>query len=377
MVLEKKISVVQVLPDLNSGGVERGTLEVNKYLANIGHRSIVISNGGRMVEQILKDNGEHYKLAVGKKNLFTIFTIFKLIKFMKVNKVDVVHARSRLPAWVCYLALRLIKKTIRPIFITTVHGPYSVNFYSSIMTKGDRVIVVSKMIEQYVLQNYKVDKNKLFLNYRGVSNKEFPYKYRASQTWLKGWYKEFPQTKNKIILTLPARITRWKGQDDFISLLKGITAKYPNVHGLIVGDEQKKYKFTKELKVKIRRLRLSNNITLVGHRKDLRDVMSISKIVFSLSREPEAFGRVSLESLSLGIPVIAYSHGGVEEQLKKLLPEGLISIGKIDNAINLATKWIADPPKIKQNNFFTLEKMLQNTLHVYNKTIKEKRNHAL
>ncbi|MBT6250510.1 MAG: glycosyltransferase, partial [Nitrosomonadales bacterium] len=116
--------------------MERGTLEVNKYLANIGHRSIVISNGGRMVEQILKDNGEHCKLAVGKKNLFTIFTIFKLIKFIKVNKVDVVHARSRLPAWVCYFALRLIKKTNRPIFITTVHGPYSVNFYSSIMTKG-------------------------------------------------------------------------------------------------------------------------------------------------------------------------------------------------------------------------------------------------
>jgi len=377
MVLEKKISVVQVLPDLNSGGVERGTLEVNKYLANIGHRSIVISNGGRMVEQILKDNGEHYKLAVGKKNLFTIFTIFKLIKFMKVNKVDVVHARSRLPAWVCYLALRLIKKTIRPIFITTVHGPYSVNFYSSIMTKGDRVIVVSKMIEQYVLQNYKVDKNKLFLNYRGVSNKEFPYKYRASQIWLKGWYKEFPQTKNKIIVTLPARITRWKGQDDFLVLLKKIIVNKPNVHGLIVGEERKKSRFLNELKKTTAKLGLNKDITFVGHRTDVKEVISISSIVFSLAKKPEAFGRISLESLSMGIPVIAYSHGGVEEQLKKLLPEGLINVGKIDDAINLTIKWFGEPPKIKQNNFFTLEKMLQNTLHVYKKTIEEKRDHAL
>ena len=372
MVLEKKISVVQVLPDLNSGGVERGTLEVNKYLANIGHRSIVISNGGRMVEQILKDNGEHYKLAVGKKNLFTIFTIFKLIKFMKVNKVDVVHARSRLPAWVCYFALRLIKKTNRPIFITTVHGPYSVNFYSSIMTKGDRVIVVSKMIEQYVLQNYKIDKNKLFLNYRGVSNKEFPYKYRASQTWLKGWYKEFPQTKNKIILTLPARITRWKGQDDFLVLLKKIIVNQPNVHGLIVGEERKKSKFLNELKNTTAKLGLNKNITFVGHRADVKEVISISSIVFSLAKEPEAFGRISLESLSMGIPVIAYSHGGVKEQMLEILPEGLISVGNINLVCSLANKWLKKGPRANKNLSFTLKSMLSNTVKVYEQALIEK-----
>ena len=100
--------------------------------------------------------------------------------------------------------------------------------------------------------------------------------------------------------------------------------------------------------------------------------MSISKIVFSLSREPEAFGRVSLESLSIGSPVIAYSHGGVKEQLTKILPNGLIKVGSINDAIRLATKWIKEPPKIKQNNFFTLEKMLKKTLDLYNKMIKEK-----
>ena len=106
--------------------------------------------------------------------------------------------------------------------------------------------------------------------------------------------------------------------------------------------------------------------------KDIREIMSISKIVFSLSREPEAFGRVSLESLSIGSPVIAYSHGGVKEQLTKILPNGLIKVGSINDAIRLATKWIKEPPKIKQNNFFTLEKMLKKTLDLYNKMIKEK-----
>ena len=372
MVLNKKITVLQVLPDLNSGGVERGTLEVSKYLVNMGFRSMVISNGGRMVEDLERDKGEHYKVGVGKKNLFIIFSFFKLINFIKKNKIDIIHARSRLPAWVCYLALRLIKKNVRPIFITTVHGPYSANYYSSIMTKGDRVIVVSEMIKNYVLKNYKIDKKKIILNYRGVSNESFPYNFKASQNWLRSWYEDFPQTKNKIILTLPARITRWKGQEDFISMIKGIIINHSNVHGLIVGDEDKKHKFTKELSAKIKKLGLNQNITIIGHRKDIREIMSISKIVFSLSREPEAFGRVSLESLSLGIPVIAYSHGGVKEQLVKLLPSGLIKVRGVNDAIWLAIKWIKKSPKIKQNNFFTLEKMLQNTLSIYKKIIKER-----
>jgi len=372
MVLNKKITILQVLPDLNSGGVERGTLEVNKYLANNGHRTLVVSNGGSMVRELKSDKGEHFKLGVGKKNPFVIFTVFKLINFIKKNKIDIVHARSRLPAWVCFFAINCIKKNNRPIFITTVHGPYSVNFYSSIMTKGEKVIVVSEMIREYVLKNYKIDRKKLVLNYRGVSDKNFPFDYKPSQKWLKKWHKDFPQTKNKIILTLPGRITRWKGQDDFLIVFKEIIEKHPNVHGLIVGDEDKNLKFAKELKALVTKLNLNQNISFVGNRKDIKEIMSISKIVFSLSKEPEAFGRISLESLSLGIPVIAYSHGGVKEQLIKLLPKGLIKVGNTYDVVNLALRWIAKPPKIKKNNFFTLKKMLQNTLDVYEKTVKEK-----
>ena len=270
------------------------------------------------------------------------------------------------------MAINLIKKDNRPIFITTVHGPYSVNFYSSIMTKGEKIIVVSEMIREYVLKNYNVDRKKLVLNYRGVSDKIFPYKFKTPQNWLKKWHKDFPQTKNKIILTLPGRITRWKGQDDFIIVLKEIIKKNSNVHALIVGDKDKNLKFTKELKEIVKKLGLEQNISFVGNRKDIKAIMSISRIVFSLSKEPEAFGRISLESLSLGIPVIAYSHGGVKEQLIKLLPKGLIKVGNIYDVVNLALRWIAKPPKIKKNNFFTLKKMLQNTVNVYEKAVKEK-----
>ena len=373
MALNKKISVLQVLPDLNSGGVERGTLEVNKYLIENGHRSIVISSGGRMVEELIKDKGEHYNLAVGEKNISAFIAIFKLIKFIKINKVDIVHARSRLPAWVCYFALKCIKKNIRPSFVTTFHGAYSINFYSAIMAKGDKVIVVSKMMKGYVLKNYKIDKNKIFLNYRGVSSKEFYFRYKASESWLKKWYEKFPQTKNKVILTLPARISRLKGQDHFIDVLKKISNKHPGIHGIIVGENKKKNKFMKELEVKIKLLELDKKITFVGHRKDIKEIMSISRLTFSLSKEPESFGRTSLESLSIGIPVIAYSHGGVKEQMIKLLPKGLVRLGNINHVAKLAIEWINSPPHLTKNNFFTLEKMLRNTLCIYKETIKEKR----
>ena len=371
MVLNKKITILQVLPDLNSGGVEKGTLEVNKYLTKKGHRSIVISNGGRMVDDLINDNGEHYKLAVGKKTFLTLFTIPKLISFIKINKIDIVHARSRLPAWVCYFALRFVEKNIRPAFITTFHGTYSVNKYSSIMAKGDMVIVVSKTIKKYVLKNYKVDNKKLFLNYRGVSKKEFSQKYIVPKEWLIKWYEEFPQTKEKIILSIPGRITRIKGQDHFIEAIDKIIKKYPNIHGLIIGEEKSKSKYMRELKDQVTSFGLDENITFVGHRKDVKQIMSISRLVFSLTKVPEAFGRISLESLSLGIPVIAYSHGGVKEQLSEILPEGLVSVGNINNVAKLSCEWINKPPVIKRNHSFTLEKMLENTLKIYKKMVRE------
>ena len=374
MVLNKKISVLQVLPDLSSGGVEKGTLEVNKYLTKKGHRSIVISNGGRMVDELINDKGEHYKLAVGKKTPLTLFTIPKLIKFIKINKIDVVHARSRMPAWVCYFALNFIEKKARPAFITTFHGAYSVNKYSSIMAKGDKIIVVSKTIRNYVLKNYKVDKKKIFLNYRGVSKKAFSPKYIASKEWKKNWYKEFPQTQKKIILTIPARITRSKGQDHFIKVIKKIVKKYPNIHGLVIGEEKNKTKYMRELRDQVTSFGLDSKITFVGHREDIKQIMSISRLVFSLTKVPEAFGRISLESLSLGVPVIAYSHGGVKEQLSELLPEGLVSVGSINNVTKLAYKWINKSPVIKRNDYFTLEKMLENTLKIYKKMIREIKN---
>ena len=363
---QKKLTVLQIIPELNSGGVERGTLEVGKYLVNKGHNSIVISGGGRMKKQLIKEGSKHVQWPIGKKSLFTLMYAFTLARFIKNNKIDIVHARSRFPAWVCVFALKIIPIKKRPKFITTIHGPYSVNFYSEIMTKGDRVIVISETIKKYVLKNYRVNPDKLFLNYRGVDSHEFPYLHKPKKLWVDKWNKSYPNTKNKILLTLPARITRWKGQKDFIEIIAKLKPNHSNIIGLIVGDVQSNKKnFLRELKEKVKELDVEKNILFIEHRSDLREIMSISKIVFSLSIEPEAFGRTTIEALKLGIPVIGYDHGGVGEQLKEIFPQGRIKKKNLLQVSQLVSKWLNEPPEVAFSKLFSLNEMLENTLKVY------------
>jgi glycosyltransferase involved in cell wall biosynthesis len=363
---EKRIIVAQVLPEINSGGVERGTLELGKYLSDHGHESIVISGGGRLESQLIREGSRHILLCIGRKSLLTFFLIPKLISILLKNKIDIIHARSRMPAWICYFALKFIAKRNRPIFITTIHGPYSINFYSSIMTKGERVFVVSKMIRKYALKNYNVTKNQLVLNYRGVNSKEFIFGYKPKILWIKKWFKEHPQTKDKIILTLPGRITRWKGQEDFIKMISDLVSKNNKIHGLLVGEVKNgKEKYKSQLLKQIENLGIKDHITFTGNRSDLKEIMAMSHIVYSLSKEPEAFGRTTLESIKLGVPIIGYSHGGVGEQLGEIFPEGLIPVNSHKKLVSLSEKWIKNSPLVRPTNKFSLRSMLNTTLKTY------------
>ncbi|WP_041354606.1 glycosyltransferase family 4 protein [Methylophaga nitratireducenticrescens] len=361
-----KLTVVQVLPSLASGGVERGTLEVGKFLTQQGHRSIVISAGGRLVKKLTRQGSEHISCPIGRKSLLTLRQIPKLRRFLLSEKVDIVHARSRLPAWICYLTLKTIPHRQRPRFITTVHGPYSVNAYSAIMTKGEKVIVISEMIREYVLRHYQVNSDKLQLNYRGVDTADFPFGFQPSVQWQESWYQQFPQTRDKILLCLPARITRWKGQQDFIELIAALSKINPQVHGLIVGETKPgKKRYLQEITDRIAELNMQSHFTFTGHRSDIRDIMAMSHIVYSLSTEPEAFGRIPLEALSLGRPVIAYNHGGVAEQLNRILPAGLITPGDKVALQAKSLQWLITPPEVPKNQEFSLQSMLENTLAIY------------
>ena len=369
----KKLTIVQVLPALDSGGVERGTLEISKYLISKNQRSIVISEGGRMSRKLVKEGGQHIQLPIGKKSLLTLRIIPELITIFIKNNVDIIHIRSRFPAWICFIATIFMPYIKRPSIVTTFHGPYSINWYSSIMAKGDAVIAVSKMIKSYILNNYKINPEKIFLNYRGVDVKEFPYLFKPEKLWIHKWNKDYPKSQNKILLTLPARVTRWKGQIDFLHIIALLSKKHPNIHGLIVGNVAvNKLSFLKELKDKAIKLNIEDKISFIGHRSDLKEIMSISKIVFSLSNEPEAFGRTTIESLKIGVPVIGYGHGGVGEQLKEVFSKGIIKKGDIPAAVNLCKAWIKKTPKVMKTDLFNLETMQSNTLKIYKAVLKNR-----
>lgn len=363
----KPLTIVQVLPALESGGVERGTLEVGRYLEEHGHRSIVISAGGRMVEQLVREGSEHVTWDIGRKSLWTLRLIPRLRRFLRENQVDILHARSRMPAWVCYLAWKGMAPQTRPHFVTTVHGLYSVNAYSAVMTKGEIVIAVSRTIETYIYRNYpNTPPGRVVVVPRGVKRAAFPFGYRPAPDWLARWYRDHPELLGKRVLLLPGRITRLKGHEDFLRLIAALRTRGLPVHGLVVGGaEVRKQTYMDEIHRLTERLGLNKAVTFTGQRDDLRDIMAVSDIILSLSTQPESFGRTVLEALSLGKPVIGYDHGGVGEQLAALLPDGRVSLGDIAGLEERVVSWLETPPTMPRSHPYTLENMLTATLSLY------------
>lgn len=363
-----RLTIIQLVPEMHGGGVERGTVEVNAALVAAGHRSIVISAGGRLVEQVLADGGEHITLPIGRKALTTFHCIRKLRQIAEREKVDILHARSRVPAWVAYLAWKRMPRGKRPAFITTVHGLNSVNFYSKVMTKGQRVEVVSNTVRDYVLNNYPdTEESKLVLIYRGVDPAEFPYGYQPTQDWLKSWREQYPQLTDKFVVTLAGRLTRLKGHHDLINAIDALRQQGVNAHGLIVGGEDPRRKqYAQELRDTVAQRGLNDHITFTGHRGDIRDIYAVSGAVVSLSTKPESFGRSVLEALRLGRPVVGYDHGGVGEVLGAVYPPGLTPLGD-HAALVAALARIArvDSPPPQPTDQFLLSDMLEKTLAMY------------
>jgi len=364
---DRRLTVVQMLPALESGGVEKGTLEVGRYLVRQGHRSIVISAGGRMVAQLEREGSEHVAWPVGAKRLSTLRYIGRVRDLLGREQPDILHLRSRLPAWIGYRAWKGLPPASRPHLVTTVHGPYTPGWYSSVMVRGERVIAISEMIRDYILRNYpQVDPAIIRIIPRGVDPQVYPHGYQPPAEWLDRWRAQYPQLDGKYVITLPARLTRWKGQEDFIRILADLKQRGLPVHGLLVGDAHpRKQYYADELRAQVARAGLDAEITFTGHRGDLKEIMAVSDVVLSLSLDPEAFGRVSLEGLTLGRPVAAYDHGGVAEQLAAAFPEGRVPVGDVQSMADLLARWYARRPVVPDRNPFTLERMLRSTYEVY------------
>lgn len=369
------LSVVQMLPELESGGVERGTLEIGKYLADNNHRSFVISGGGRMVKQLEEEGSHHIAWKVGSKSPMTLKYMLPLRKMLKKEKIDILHLRSRMPAWVGYIVWKTLPKNNRPVLVTTFHGFYSVNSYSAIMTKGVGIIAISKSIKQHIKQAYGVTKG-VELIFRGVDKEKFDPS-KVTEERIARYRRDWQVAEDKTIIMLPGRLTRLKGQDVFIRALSKL--KNDNYQALMVGDIEDNPNFTGELTDLIVSLGLENNISMVGHCDDMPAALMLADIVVSASsNEPEAFGRTTIEAMAMGKPVIATAHGGSLETVTPGRTGWLVTPGDADELAHALDDALISPQtmavyglagKEAVNSTFSMNNMCEKTVALYRKLI--------
>lgn len=363
----KTMKVMQLLPELNSGGVERGTLEIARALVSQGHQSLVVSNGGRLVGALEAEGSQHLSLPIHKKSLSSLWQIRPLRRLILQHRPDILHVRSRVPAWLTHFALRGIPAQQRPHLISTVHGFYSINRYSAIMTRAEKVIAVSDSVVDYITTHYpQCPPEDIVRIYRGIDPQAFPHAYQPPPQWFHQTFIDFPQLENQFILCLPGRITRLKGHETLIELMQHLQQHAPHVHAVVVGGaDDKKAAYLDELENSIKAKGLTDKITFVGHRADIREWLAFSDVVLSLSKQAETFGRTALEALSLGTPVVGWNRGGVAEILSRLYPQGLIDVDDQHRLQQAVEQQIAQPHSIAPVNEFSLKQMCDQTLALY------------
>ena len=305
-------TVLQVLPALVTGGVERGTVDVARAVVAGGGRSLVVSAGGPMEHELTRHGGEHFTLPVDSKNpLVMRANIERLADLIKRESVDLVHARSRAPAWSAWYAARRAGAH----FVTTFHGTYShgnafKRHYNGVMTKGERVIAISGFIAGHIRKVYGVPTSRIRVIPRGVDISRFD-PTRMTPERVVGQAVKWRLPHGMPVVMLPGRLTRWKGQTVFIEAIELLARD--DIQCLIVGDDQGRFEYRRELESEIARRGLSHVLHVIEHCDDMPAAYMLTDVVVSASTEPEAFGRVVAEAQALGRPVVATDHGGARE----------------------------------------------------------------
>jgi len=366
---ERRLTVVQLLPAFEAGGAERSALEVARALVEAGHRSIIVSAGGRMVERAEREGSEHVTLPIGAKSLRALAQVPKLRALLRQVGADIVHARSRMPAWVGWLAVRGLKP--RPHFVTTAHGLNSPGIYSSVMARGERVICVSNTVRDYLLRNYpRTDPNKLVVIPRGIDPSDYPFGYLADNSWREWFFAEFPQLDGAPLLTLPGRGTRLKGHADAIELVSDLKARGIPTRLLLLGARQEgREAYVAELERLAVERGVADQLAISAQRDDTRDVFAASALVLQLSNKPESFGRTVVEALALCRPVLGYDHGGVGELLADLYPAGRVPPQDRERLAERAAELLRAAPPITPLQRYRLADMQAATLALYREIV--------
>lgn len=310
-------TILQVIPDLAAGGAERTTVEMAEAITGAGGRALVASEGGRLEESLEAAGGELIRLNAASKNPLTIRNNTKLIEALVAEEhIDLIHARSRAPAWSAYVAAQRTETA----FVTTYHGAYSGHSglkkrYNSVMARGDLVIANSEWTAAHVMEIHETPQEKIVTIPRGVDLNAYdpanvqPARVEAlRQAW------DIAPDDARVRLVLPGRLTSWKGQGLAIDALGALdTAERSAVHLILPGDAQGRDKYVTELEDKIIAHQLGGTVSIVGHTADMPAAYALADIVLAPSTRPEAFGRVAAEASAMAKPVIVADHGGQRE----------------------------------------------------------------
>lgn len=311
------LSVLQVTPELNAGGVERTTIEMAEAISRAGGLALVASAGGRLEPDLKAAGGELLRLPVNSKNpLVVAQNIGRLARVASARGIKLIHARSRAPAWSALGAARQLKLP----FVTTYHGIYNAKtplkrFYNSVMAKGDIVIANSQYTRDVVLREYHLPPERVVAIPRGVDLDVFN-RARVTPAALSAIRTKFgmgPSDARRIII-LPARLTRWKGQVLLIDALAKLQPRHRNsVRLVLAGDAQGRSAYVRELRDHIDSCGLRETVAIVGHLSQMATALAAAEFAVFPSVEPEAFGRGAVEAQAMGVPVIAANHGGLAE----------------------------------------------------------------
>lgn len=364
----RPITVVQLLPALESGGVERSTLEIAQALVEAGHRALVVSAGGRLVARLEALGARHVALDIGRKSPLVLRHVRALRALLAAERADIVHARSRLPAWIGRLALRGMADAARPRWVTTVHGLNSPSRYSAVMASGERVVCVSPTVRAHVLRHYpRTDPARLVVIERGIDPVLFPrapLPDRAARAWAAAQHPALGGSGP--LLLLPGRGTRLKGHADALALLAGLRGQGVDARLWLPGArEPGRAAYIGELELEARARGVAEAIAITAPTDAIARAYAASDLVLQLSRKPEAFGRTVIEALGVGRPVLAWDHGGVGDVLRALQPAGAVRTFDADALLARAQALLSTPPPMPASIPHTLRAMQDATLAVY------------
>lgn len=373
--------IMQIIPELGPGGAEQGCIDVAREIVESGAKAIVVSHGGPRVHELDRMGALHINLPVHSKNPLIILRNAKLLqKLIKTHHVDIVHVRSRAPAWSAYMAC---KKT-PAIFMSTCHAPYNINgkakrWYNSAITRGERVIAISDYVASYLQKEYNVSPSRIRKIHRGIILEKFhPTAVTPERmiTIANEW--RIPDGSNVVLL--PGRLTRWKGHHVLIDAMARLNR--PDLFCVIIGSDQGRSEYRKELEEFIQEKNLAGRVRIVDHCDDMPSAYMLASVVVSASTDPEGFGRIPVEAQAMGRPIVATNHGGAREtvldgQTGWLVPhsDGAAMAGAIDQAMNLTANQraiLATRAMSHVANHFTKDIMVDKTMNVYAELLRDK-----